>query len=1025
MYRFHFRRVSSFVLLVVASLLANAPLHAEYHPYRPRTSFTESTDQSPGRKLTRFWEDPDGNRGPVSAPRDTFVLIQNKWSTGSPGGWSTNDLTAQLDPYFHVDSFGAIGGSGKSLWCGTTGGGPLCHYASLPGYGNNWNQAWQTIGPVTVSGDLLLDVSFTAIFNSEPFEDVTTLEYTTDTSGLTGWTVLTGTNTGLAQWDAGTMLGNPTVTISDTYPVSGGPVLVRFRFHSGSSGSDEDGLWPSDGAVRIDDLKVEGLPLENFDSTAQGAIFTNDWQFTDPGAYGQKLGLFNHTGVGGMGGQCVDNLGYQWAAIVGTTYNFSCGGVASDPAVPFADAAGRTLNDQIISPEVLLTGTGNEFRLWLSVVPSPLDNLVFYTWRVRTNDVCGAGPWKGPGYLYYAGQYSANSYSSVGYIRQVESIGAYVDTNRPKIQLSFQVIDMSSIWSGVFGSGLCHSSAPMLGSVRLVRINSPGPQWDIRDIDQFQDTFGNLNNLSATARADMAQNIAPYSYVPGDSAVVTVFDPAGLANDLTLGGKQVYAFFQVTPFQAGKVGPPLSGGPRWPTAATLPIGSTGTWTALRLDPCVQNGAVVADRYCVDLKDALFQPGDTIQFFYGAQNVSSQVTYAFGNNLGRRGTDIVEAANNASEFTILPARAAGDAAFASDILYVDATDGRGDQSFFDDAFTLLRLTYPDQLNFGKVLSKVDRYDIRGPSSRVNNNLASRVHGGDLSLYYRRIIYDTGDLYTFNDGNLNPTEDDFTVLSDFLTSLTSNGGVYMCGDNIAEALNNSPTAGGVTLRSSFIPFTLINSDHRFAPTSFQISPKIIPWPGRNLIGDDFVLYGGCPEMHGFDVIGASGTSQVEMSYNTASNPNGAVVSNTSSSNSFARVVLSGFSFASLRDNELNGISDRAFHLYRILFFLGGGVEAFPTAVGPVVPNRLEQNHPNPFNPSTTIGFSLREGGPVSLVIYGVDGTRIRTLVDESMKPGAYSRPWDGRDDQGQAVASGVYFYKINANHFTAVKKMVLLK
>jgi len=90
-----------------------------------------------------------------------------------------------------------------------------------------------------------------------------------------------------------------------------------------------------------------------------------------------------------------------------------------------------------------------------------------------------------------------------------------------------------------------------------------------------------------------------------------------------------------------------------------------------------------------------------------------------------------------------------------------------------------------------------------------------------------------------------------------------------------------------------------------------------------------------------------------------------------------------------------------------------------------NRLEHNFPNPFNPQTTIAFSLKDGANVSLSIYDVGGRRVRDLVNENRTSGAYKVVWDGRSSSGDPVASGVYFYKLVAGSFTDTKKMVLLK
>jgi hypothetical protein len=95
-------------------------------------------------------------------------------------------------------------------------------------------------------------------------------------------------------------------------------------------------------------------------------------------------------------------------------------------------------------------------------------------------------------------------------------------------------------------------------------------------------------------------------------------------------------------------------------------------------------------------------------------------------------------------------------------------------------------------------------------------------------------------------------------------------------------------------------------------------------------------------------------------------------------------------------------------------------------------LGQNYPNPFNPATTIPFSVNRpqstvGGPVhtTLTVYNILGQRVRTLLDAAKEPGKYEIAWDGRDQLGRGVASGVYFYRIQAGKFCQVKKMVVLK
>ncbi len=88
-------------------------------------------------------------------------------------------------------------------------------------------------------------------------------------------------------------------------------------------------------------------------------------------------------------------------------------------------------------------------------------------------------------------------------------------------------------------------------------------------------------------------------------------------------------------------------------------------------------------------------------------------------------------------------------------------------------------------------------------------------------------------------------------------------------------------------------------------------------------------------------------------------------------------------------------------------------------------LEQNYPNPFNPGTAISFQLSAISTVELKIYDVAGRLVRTLVSENKAPGSYTVQWDGRDDRGAPVASGVYLYRLEAGSYRAARKMVLMR
>jgi hypothetical protein len=88
-------------------------------------------------------------------------------------------------------------------------------------------------------------------------------------------------------------------------------------------------------------------------------------------------------------------------------------------------------------------------------------------------------------------------------------------------------------------------------------------------------------------------------------------------------------------------------------------------------------------------------------------------------------------------------------------------------------------------------------------------------------------------------------------------------------------------------------------------------------------------------------------------------------------------------------------------------------------------LAENYPNPFNPATTIQFSLAAPAPVRLTIYDVSGALVTTLVDRTMPVGNYRITWRGLDRQGREVASGVYLYTIAAGDFHQTRRMMLIR
>jgi hypothetical protein len=112
--------------------------------------------------------------------------------------------------------------------------------------------------------------------------------------------------------------------------------------------------------------------------------------------------------------------------------------------------------------------------------------------------------------------------------------------------------------------------------------------------------------------------------------------------------------------------------------------------------------------------------------------------------------------------------------------------------------------------------------------------------------------------------------------------------------------------------------------------------------------------------------------------------------------------------------------------VLYNFGGGIGT-SVANGQQAPERfsLSQNYPNPFNPSTTIRYRLLINSEVHLTIYNMLGQRVKTLVQTKQPAGSYTVQWNGTNDAAAPVASGVYFYRLQAGDFAGSRKLLLMR
>jgi hypothetical protein len=105
--------------------------------------------------------------------------------------------------------------------------------------------------------------------------------------------------------------------------------------------------------------------------------------------------------------------------------------------------------------------------------------------------------------------------------------------------------------------------------------------------------------------------------------------------------------------------------------------------------------------------------------------------------------------------------------------------------------------------------------------------------------------------------------------------------------------------------------------------------------------------------------------------------------------------------------------------------GGSAGIPEDAVASVVSHLSKAVPNPFNAKTRIGYNMKEGGSVEIVLYDVLGRGVRTLVSGFVRAGDHHAVWDGRDDSGARVAPGAYLYQLRTDDVVQTRKLIVLK
>ena len=1002
--------------------------------------------ESPREEFPDF-ADP-GLRGLYEeAAVDTYCLVWYDFETLNWQGWTRLDNTAQRGTFFHVDDFAGLGGGDfgglvplegtKSMWCGVrpNSADPYkCSWKKAPGYGNGWGQNLGTNG-LYFAG--LIYLSYKCHYDTEPDYDFMSVKYLRHAS----------------EWyTAEKYTGRGNATARVMLWTTQARTKIRFNFTSDGAWSDEDGLWNTDGGCILDSIRVtdSGGTLsnyENFEEAPVGATQAGIWVAYPDNAFGHYSGLRSNLIDKDP---CGDDLTSLIVFFIGSPNPSSsypglydtpfCAGPTGHEA-PCQDelvvsppidtrrysTARNSVQDGVIPSGELPSLAGFMFR-FAYYDDLPFANLVFYQWHVR-NILHGCpGEWL---------DFNSIGWDDQGWVFSGYDVSSLITSDT--VQVALGVVDMCAVWYLVQGDCAQHTPAPWFDNVRLYRYNAAGPQWSYRDLDLFQDNFPGLEfDIESYVRADAANDINTNDNPiirPGDSIVVGCSSPlgGGIAADPTFGGPAVYLHVKCTyiglaPVKPNLYGPTLAGssvpGTSPPvTVSYRYVSDDGTWTIIQCDTARTSAGIVADKYCVDLNDELFTRGYEIDYYFTARDVAGQVR-SLPKWAGTQGPYF--------EWTCLPTK-------NSTVLFVD--DSRyssfwsGTRVYWDRAW--------DALQAGD--DPPDRYDINSPTSGVSNGPGSRAKNYQLTSQYDVIVWDSGDNYwvTISDGTTSSDRsNDCQMLVDWMDLSEHRCGLWICGDEIAQDLNGYASTSARTLLNTKCGVTLVDFSYYDLTGGRRgggvTSPLITGDADAGVfvhggVPDKFYAFGGCPTINMFGALGKTANGKWALDYplyNGTKYYAGISSAWQNGAGADVRTMWFSFGFQYIRDAAGDMLPVRVELAHDVFTWMAIGCNepGCDERLSPAdVPSayRLAQNFPNPFNPSTTIKYDMKEKGLVTLKIYNVAGQLVRTLLNGVRDAGTYSLAWDGRNNLGTAVASGIYFYKMETREFSATKKMVILR
>jgi len=979
-------------------------------------------------------------------------------------GWKGIDFNAQTDQFFRVcdNSADVDNGIGtcvlagtKSLFCGVTTGQSqaMCWPdQNGTGYGNNWSQHVVTKTYNCGVADLIT-LGYKYHDESEPgFDYGRVILQIWDGTGWVDYDTL-------AEY-TGHESGTAGIVVTNFIPVEIRPVDFRIRFSFNADGgySDEDALNPTAcGALEIDDYSLAwdggATDSENFEGVALGDLPVG-WDFFLGAGIGEFAAVRHLNDLTVQLGQdpCIASIGAGWCFM-------------ADSVLTFFDPNGGTTgryhplhqNNAAISPIIEFAdhpGLPGRYLAAERFGNLPMAEYIFMQWAVKFQPGCEAGgwsPWTSDNYVYYTAE-------GISCRPMAFDISTYVPPEAERAQVYYATLSLCAEqpWP-VPPYPVCTNTdnvTPYFDNVSFGLYGSNvAPFVSMRELDYWQDQFAEDGSLSPTATADTrTPNYLSTLTPPIFGDTLNCRTPA---TDAEL--YFVFRMARVSPMQPTTHAffttwfPGVTGGGWYEGRMDTAEVTTGlppdviTTLAPGVYMCTfhESDAHALPELTEILPNNLFVPGTRIEYFVKAKYTGGSGWFLLPDTTG----------GVAEEFEVLPMfRSDGEGGLEWPCLIVADHFGQRGNRFVRNSTRI-------GTHLANNLYEYDMYDKLGPTSGLLNGIGRRASnpgqlggpgtdkfcaspGASLTqfLAYTHCMMNTGTQL-----NNSIDEPDVIMIKAWLTLYTGEfmRFFWLSGDQSPRWLYNQNPWG-----RDFLTTQLASNYHASGYATHTLDytyclPITYVAGGRLLCTTEYrALQNGCTRLFQILAANVAAGGMNEKAFDSQGTPAYAVISNlVGVGGANYKTLVEAYDNCVIRDDASLGFPACGPETYMDTWFnqvltwgeyfassvcnLAGDIGAPNTGGTPAIVTALQPAYPNPMNPTATIKYSVGTPGKVMLRVFDVSGRVIRTLVDQTKPTGSYSVIWDGSNDRGEKVASGVFFHQLNAPGYSGAKKIVILQ